>query len=406
MVCHFKDFEEAVKILTSKGKFHISLGLERVQSLLELFENPQDSLNVVHVAGTNGKGSTCAMLSSVLTCAGYKTGLYTSPHLVEYSERIKINGENISKQDFSDLLIGIISKAEENNIFATEFELLTVACFVWFKRENVDIAIIETGLGGRLDATNIVKKPLISIITTIDIDHTDRLGNTIEQIAFEKSGIIKDNVPIITLNDNNGIDIIKEVSRSNASPLILTQYDINQNQYKLSLSGIWQVKNLSLVLKAIDLLNNSKFKITETAIKQGLETTVWPCRFQYIKDKKTLLDGAHNFSGAKLLRESLDKYFPDKKFIWIYGSINTKDFKSIIKELFRPEDTIICSDFNSKSAVNPELIIKEIDNQNIYITNTVKEAFEKANLLLNKDSLIVCAGSLYMLGEVLEILNQ
>ena len=173
------------------------------------------------------------MLASVLTYAGYKTGLYTSPHLVDYTERIKINGSEISKEDFADLIFDIIKTSEENQIHVTEFEILTVLAFIYFKKQQIDFAVIETGLGGRLDATNIIQNPLLSIITTIDLDHVDRLGDTIEKIAFEKAGIIKQNTSAITLKDNKGLDVIREKAFQSNSNLILAE-DIN-NLYKTNL---------------------------------------------------------------------------------------------------------------------------------------------------------------------------
>ena len=180
------NYEEVIKNLTSKGKFYIDLGLDRIKAALKELGNPQDDLKFIHVAGTNGKGSTCAMLESILREAGYKTGLYTSPHIYEYTERIKVNGVEISKEDFARLY-------PKTEIHLTEFEILTIIAFRYFKEQNVEIVILETGMGGRLDATNVIKENLCSIITQIDLDHTDRLGKTKDEIAFEKAGIIKSN---------------------------------------------------------------------------------------------------------------------------------------------------------------------------------------------------------------------
>ena len=291
-------YEKAIQILTSQGKFYINLGLDRVKNLLELYNNPQDKIKCIHVAGTNGKGSTCAMLASVLTHAGYKTGLYTSPHLVDYTERVKINGKDISKEDFADLIFDIIQTANKNNIHATEFEILTVLAFILFEQEKVNFAVIETGLGGRLDATNVVKKPLLSIITTIDLDHVDRLGETIEKISFEKAGIIKPNRPVIISKDNKGLEIIKEKTFEVCSDLILaddklfrhcerseaihqsvsnkwiasSQAPRNDEIYELTLKGAWQKKNLALVLKAIETLRQHGIEIPEEAVKKDFRT--------------------------------------------------------------------------------------------------------------------------------------
>ena len=188
------NYQEAIEKLTSSGMFYIDLGLERIESVLEKLGNPQDSLRCIHVAGTNGKGSTCAMLASILQEAGYKVGLYTSPHIYEYTERIKINGQEISKEDFANLF----EEVNSIGVHLTEFETLTVMMFLYYQRKNVEVVVLETGMGGRFDATNVIKENLCAIITQIDLDHTDKLGKTKDEIAFEKSGIIKPNCPVVT----------------------------------------------------------------------------------------------------------------------------------------------------------------------------------------------------------------
>ena len=193
-----KTYNNAIDLLTSQGKFYINLGLERISAVLDLLGNPQDKLKCIHVAGTNGKGSVCAIIASILTEAGMKTGLYTSPHIFEYTERIKINGCEISKDDFVKYIFEICEIADKNDIHLTEFEILTAVMFKYFSDNNVEVVVLETGLGGRFDATNVIKRNLCSIITHIDLDHTDRLGNTRSKIAFEKAGIIKPDCPVLT----------------------------------------------------------------------------------------------------------------------------------------------------------------------------------------------------------------
>jgi dihydrofolate synthase/folylpolyglutamate synthase len=443
-------YDDAISILTSQGKFHISLGLERVGKVLELLGNPQETLKVIHVAGTNGKGSTCAMLSSVLTEAGYKTGFYSSPHLVDYTERIKINGNDISKEDFARLVFKVVQTADKVDIRVTEFEILTAAAFMYFKEKNVDLAILETGLGGRLDATNVIRTPILTVITSIDFDHTDRLGNTIEKIAFEKAGIIKNNVPVITTKDNKGLDVIRDVASERSSELIIADsscysfksntkhiYDViarntvmkqsqnlaitmsplvvrddiaDTNDYEIALSGLWQLQNLSLVLEAVSYLNKIGTSVSRQALRSGLKKTSWPARFQYMKDKKLILDGAHNVSGAKLLRESLDLYFPTQKRVWIYSSLNTKDYESIINTLFRSNDTIICTKSISKNAVQPPELSQKISTIypgiKVCETQNVIQAYDKSSLLTLNGELTIISGSLYTIGELLKHFYQ
>jgi dihydrofolate synthase/folylpolyglutamate synthase len=397
-------YEKALKILTSQEKFHINLGLERVQELLAFYGNPQNKIKCIHVAGTNGKGSTCAMLDSVLREAGYKTGLYTSPHLVDYTERIKINGSDISKDDFAKLLFEIYITAEVNKIQATEFEILTVMMYVFFERQKVDFAIVETGLGGRLDATNVIEKPLVSIITTIDLDHTDRLGDTIDLIAAEKAGIIKSGVSVVVNRDNLGLEVIKEKAAESNSILEIAD-DSTQIEYEVALEGTWQKKNLALVLKTIEVLQGQNIKISEDAVKRALKIVSWSGRFQYIKEKNLILDGAHNPSAAKVLRETLDEFYADKKRIWIYSSISSKDYKEVMEILFHPEDIVILSQSNAPAAVPAEILLQNMAQEmlvsKIFITKNLKEAMNIYSGFISDKNIGIMAGSLYTIGDFL-----
>ena len=322
-------YDDAVKLLTSKGKFFVDLGLDRTKEVLALFDNPQEKIKCIQVAGTNGKGSVAAILSAILTAAGYKTGLYTSPHIFEYTERIKIDGADISQEDFADYITTVIEKADSKEIHLTEFEILTVAMFNYFADKEIDIAVLETGLGGRLDATNVVSKNLCSIITHIDLDHTERLGDTKDKIAYEKAGIIKPECPVITLE---GFEAIKNRADELNSLFVLTTPYVEPVFFKsLSLKGLHQQENLALALAAIRLLFKN---IDDNTIIKGLMRVHHICRFQYIKDKNLLVDGSHNPNGIKALAENLDIYFPDMKRRFIFGCLKTKDFRKMVDVLF------------------------------------------------------------------------
>lgn len=415
-----ENYLKAIEILTSQGKFHICLGLERILSVLSLLGDPQKHLKIIHVAGTNGKGSTCAMLSSIFKQAGLKVGMYTSPHLINYTERIKINGLDISEDDFSKLLFDIQKIADQNEIHLTEFEILTAMAFCYFKREQTDIVVLETGLGGRLDATNVVEKPLLTIITDIDIDHTDRLGATIDAIATEKAGIIKDNVPVIVSEKNKGYNVIKTIAQQKHAPVyhceqeIMNIFEKNKNiitvknkTYELNLLGSWQNENFSLVEKSIEILKKNGMLITEEAFKAGLKTVEWPARMQFFRDKNLIIDGAHNPSAAKKLKETLDMYFPDKKRIWLYSSITSKDYEQIISTIFRKDDKVIVTDFPYPSAVKADIIkekiLKNNPNQQIIVNEDLKKSLEYLLKLSNDESILIVAGSLYLAGAVLAL---
>lgn len=398
------NYEQAKELLTSQGKFHIKLGLERVQAVLKLLGNPQDKLKIIHVAGTNGKGSVCSIVANVLKCAGYKVGLYTSPHLVEYTERIKINNEEISQDDFANYIEKICLLADKNNIHLTEFEILTVMAYKYFADKKVKIAVIETGLGGRFDATNVTKKTFISVITSISLDHTDRLGDTIEKIAFEKAGIIKPKSIVITEISNKGFRIIRETAEKQKAKLIVaTNYvdmnvdngknhiAVNGGKYEFNLLGLYQKGNLSLVMKVLE-----QFKLSEKALQEGFKTARWGARLEYFEKKNILVDGAHNPAAAIELKKSLEYYFAGQKRIYVYGTLNTKDYKEIANILFTPEDEIYYYEFNSKNVVTMEEYKQTLPNLN------VKPYTED---VLKQEGLKVVTGSLYMIGELYNIIK-
>ncbi len=408
-------YNSAIKILQSQGKFYINPELVRIEKILNLIGNPQNKINVIHVAGTNGKGSVCAIIANILKQAGYKTALYTSPHLKDYTERIQINNKPISKNDFAKYIKEICEIEEKNKINLTEFELLTAVAFKYFYDNKIDIAIIETGMGGRFDATNTVKNPLLEIITSISFDHIDRLGNTIEKIAYEKAGIIKQNSCVVISKDNNGYEIIKKIATEKNANVISENINIeikykneqniaiiNGKSYNFALLGTYQKENLALVFQAINYLNKTKFKIDENAIINGLSTVKWKARLQYIKEKNLLIDGAHNPAAAAELKKSLDIYFKNQKKFFIYSTINTKDYIEISKLLFNPDDIIYYLEFHHKNAVSVEEFIKNVP----YLKNVKSVKMQNITELLKEDNLKILTGSLYMIGEFFSAIDK
>lgn len=381
------NYDDAIKILTSSEKFRIELGLDRISKILDILKNPQDKLKCIHVAGTNGKGSTCAIIASILQESGRNVGLYTSPHIFSYTERIKINDKEISKNEFAKYVIEITNLAEKNSIYLTEFEILTAVMFKYFYDKGVDVAVLETGLGGRFDATNVIKSNLCSIITHIDYDHTERLGASLEEIAFEKAGIIKEGCPVIT---SEGYEIIQDIADEKNSMLIFTApfADITN----LSLKGIIQGENLALALSCIQYL----FKdITDSTIQKGLKSVNHPCRFQIIKDKNIVVDASHNPNGIQALRESLDYYYPGKSLRFVFGCLRNKDYSKMVKILFRKGDEIYFYHFNNPNSCTYEELEK--------ICNYPSEPFVSLNKFNLKDGKItVICGSFYMLNEIIK----
>ena len=379
-------YKEAKELLTSKGKFYINLGLERISAVLELLGNPQDRLKCIHVAGTNGKGSVCAIIEAVLREAGKKTGLFTSPHLFKYTERIKINGVDISDEDFARLVFEICNTADKHNIHLTEFEILTAVAFKYFDENKVDVVVLETGLGGRFDATNVIKSNLCSIITHIDLDHIERLGNTKDKIAFEKAGIIKPNCPVVT---SEGYEAIRDAADANDSLLMMiTPLEDTSN---LALKGLYQQENLSLALAAVRLVFP---EIPENIIQTALSKVKHPARFQYLADKNIIIDGAHNPNGIAALKESLDFYFPDKHRRFVFGCLKNKDHKKMVSLLFDKNDEIYFYHFSNPNSCTVEELQSECEFPS-------KEFKSLDEFEYRDDTLTVICGSFYMINEVI-----
>ena len=375
-------YEKAIGIITGKDNFYIDLGLGRIKQALAKLGNPQDDLKCIHVAGTNGKGSVCAMLASILCEAGYKTGLYTSPHIWDYTERIKINGTDIPK----DIFAGYVEKITSLGIHLTEFEILTVMMFLYFKEQGVEIAVIETGLGGRLDATNVIKENLCAIITQIDLDHTDRLGDTKEKIAYEKAGIIKPNCPVIT---SMGYEVIRDKADECDSMFILVSPYVKQEYIDaLTLKGSHQADNLALVITAVNYLFS---EITDEKIIEGLKKVKHPCRFEFIKDKNLIIDACHNPNGVQALRNNLDMYYPGEKRRFIFGALKRKDYKKMMEILFREGDEIYLNEFDYPDACTFEELQKACPYK--------AEKYDGVNILTSDKLNIIC-GSFYMLSEM------
>lgn len=382
-----KTYNDAVKLLTSTAKFHISLGLDRISQILDILGNPQDKLNCIHVAGTNGKGSVCAILSTILTTAGKKTGLYASPHLFKYTERIQINGTAIPDEDFAKYVFEISNLADKNNIALTEFEILTAVMFKYFADNEVDVVVLETGLGGRFDATNVIKKNLCSIITHVDFDHTERLGDTIEKIAFEKAGIIKPDCPCIVFE---GHEIYRDTADKLNSMLILTAPFADTTN--LTLKGTYQQENLALALCAIQTVFP---KISQETIETALKNVKHPCRFQYIKDKNLIIDGGHNPNGINELLKSLDMYYPNIQRRFIFGCLKNKDYPKMVKTLLKEGDTVYFYQFSNPNSCDFETLQK-------VCPIAAQELKQDTQIDFNDGKLTIICGSLYMIAELAE----
>jgi len=404
------DITNLLEYMYALERFGIKPGLEVMQRLLKALDNPEKKLNVIHIAGTNGKGSTAAMLESILRTAGYSTGLYTSPHLVRFSERIRLNGKEITNKEIAELVQKIKSVCEKNNIQATFFEFTTTLAFLYFSNKKPDYIITETGMGGRLDATNVVT-PIITAITNIAIDHVDHLGNTEKEIAVEKAKIIKKNIPMITAETNEEIiKLFKEECKKNNSPYynINDEFNIkisesdtkhqlfstNGEAYEIKLVGEHQVMNACLAIRIAEML-----EVKKEHIINGLKKAEWPGRLETVSKKPlVIIDGAHNTAGMKALRKFLDKYYP--KVFLVLGISEGRHKREMLKEIVPIAEKIILTSGKYRGE-NPKKLRELIGKETIIISD-VKEAVKKA-MKMNRDLPILITGSIYMIGEAEEL---
>ena len=397
------DYRKTLEYLYSLESSKIKLGLENIQNLLNKIGNPEKQLKFIHVAGTNGKGSVCAMLFYILKEAGYKVGLYTSPHLKKFNERIRINENFITDKEIVDYFLRIKPHITSQSFF----EITTAMAFLYFNDKNIDLVVLEVGLGGRLDATNVVI-PLVSVITNIGIEHTELLGNTIEKIAFEKAGIIKNNVPVVTGAKGNALDVIKKIAKEKNAPLFLAKRygDVKFNY----LNGNFQQENKNIALTTIDTLKNfHPIKISQKQIKNGIKKTKWPARLQFIS-KNVLVDCAHNHSSFEVLRNELNvikKQKNIKYFIFVVGIQNDKNIPMMLKTINHLISTIIFTKSKNEKASKPQYLLEIFNKINTNkeiktkIIQNSKKALSYAEKIAKKNDLIVVAGSIYLAGDII-----
>lgn len=394
-------YSKILKYLYSLESSKIKLGLENIQNLLYKIGNPEIELKCIHVAGTNGKGSTCAMLFYIFREAGYKVGLYTSPHLKRFNERIRINDHFITDKEIVDYFLKLKPYVTNQSFF----EVTTAMAFLYFKDKNVDFLILEVGLGGRLDATNVIL-PMVSVITNVELEHKDILGNTIEKIAFEKAGIIKNRTPVVTGAKGAASTIIKKIAKEKYAPLFIAKkYTRVKFDY---LNGEFQQQNKDIVLTVMDILRKYYLiKISNKQIKNGIKKTKWPARLQFIS-KNILVDCAHNPAGFEILKREL-KIIKNKNkikgFIFVIGIQNTKDITSMLRTIKPLISKVIFTKSRNENAAKPQDLLNIFKKINIqrefFIINNPKNALSHAKKISGKNDLIVVTGSIYMVGEVI-----
>jgi dihydrofolate synthase/folylpolyglutamate synthase len=420
-------YEEILQYLFNLERFGMKLDLSNITAILNLLGNPHLRYPAIHIAGTNGKGSVAAMLHSVLSRSGYKAGLYTSPHLVDFRERIKIGRELVGKDFVSDFVHRLKNDIDRRGF--TFFEVITGMGFEYFAQNKVDIAVIETGLGGRLDATNMIT-PLISIITNIGREHTQQLGEVIAQIANEKAGIVKRGVPTITAVAQPGaLDAIAAVCRQKKSDLVRvhdvshcqaleasifgTRFDFSSNcsgylNLQLNLAGNHQLVNACTALTAIQELRKLGWRIDESSIRSGLEHVDWRARLEiFKKEPLVLLDVAHNAPGMKALIDSLDELLPEKRIIFVFGVMEDKDHALMLAELGRKAELIVLTKPEYKRAAEPERLgdVAEKAGLPYEVIPQVRQAYLSVLAKADPDEVICVTGSHFTVGELLASLG-
>lgn len=405
-------YPEAIQFLYNLRLFGAKLGLENTLKLATLVGNPQKKLHFIHVAGTNGKGSTCAILESIYRASRLRVGLFTSPHLVSFRERIQIGRELISEAE----IVRLVEKFQKllaefpTDHHPTFFEVVTVMALDYFAKEKCDLVIWETGLGGRLDATNIVT-PLASVITNIALDHQQWLGDTLEKIAFEKVGIIKPGVPVATATDEpEALAVIKKTAAEKNAPLaIVTKEKALPPEFAdtLSLHGEYQKRNAALALATVEILQK-QIPVSSAQICTGLQTVQWPGRLQLIEKpdgRKFLVDGAHNVAGATVLREAITRGFGTQKKTLILGIFEDKDWRHICEMLAPLAERILTVPVSNQRTADPKKLADICQASNpsakVIICNSLNEALE----LIPPGNFTIITGSLYLVGEALESLG-
>lgn len=409
-----KNYKETLAYIYSLGRFGMRPGLERISALLHAIGDPQNSIKTIHVAGTNGKGSTAAFLAAILSSAGYRVGLFTSPHLIRFTERVRVNGTEIGEKDVVRLIDRLTAAASPATTF---FELVTAMAWLHFAEQQVDVAIMEAGMGGRFDATN-VASGIMSLITPISVDHSEYLGSTVAEIAFEKAGVVKPGRPVVTSTSNaDALAVIRRQCSELSSPLYClgehfsSTWEENGLTYhgcRVSLSGLkpgiagrYQSANAACALAAAEFLDASAFTLSEVALRRGIDTASWPGRMEIVGDAPHfLLDGAHNPAGGLALAEALQDIQYEKLFL-VVGIMGDKDAEGILAPLFPLVEKIFAVSPRLERAHPSDRLAAFCRTRGVSCVDagTVAAGLAKAKSVAGAHDLILVCGSLFTVGE-------
>ena len=422
-------YEEAAEFADSTKKYGSILGLESIRNLMQELGNIQEQLHIIHVAGTNGKGSVCAFLSAALTEAGYRVGRYNSPAVFERREVFRIGETMISKEEYAAVFERVQTACEvltkRGCPHPTVFEVETAAAFLWFYEKKCDLVLLETGMGGETDATNLITHPVCSVLTSIGMDHMQYLGNTIEEIAKVKAGIIKKGCPVVALKQGDSVcEVIKNKAEECGSRCVLvevpqymqeapiwgtTLQDVHYGSVHTALGGIWQRENLSLSLAVLKLLEESDYSITKEAVQNGIAKTIWHGRYEVLQTEPLfIIDGAHNPIAAKRLKQTIEKDFTNREIIYIIGVLADKEHEKMLRLLLPGAKAVFTVTPDSPRALDGESLAKEAQKyaDTVWYVPDIRKAVEMAKETAKESDVILAVGSLSYLKEVKKALGQ
>ena len=413
-------YKEALDYIHSVERFGSRPGLSRITELLEKLGEPHKDMKFVHIAGTNGKGSCAAMCASILKTAGYKTGLFTSPYIFRFNERMQINGKQIEDEVLAEVVEKVKPAADAMEDHPTEFELMTAAAMLWYKQEKCDIVVLEVGLGGRFDATNIIDSPEVAIIMNIGLDHVSVLGDNVEQIAFEKSGIIKPGCDVVLYQQDEAVsEVIRRRCDEEDAKLhvadfgaIKPEFDSLMGQsfkykgeiYALPLLGSHQLKNAAVVLEAVEVLRARGWKLEQSDVEHGIYAVSWPGRFELINDEpEFIVDGGHNPQCAQSVRDNLLHYFPGVPRVLLVGVLKDKDFENLADILDEAADEYVCISPNNPRALPAGELAASLEKygKKVSVCDSIEDGVETAmDIAAARNGMVCAVGSLYSVGDI------
>ncbi len=423
------DYNAVTEFINKAKKFGSRLDLTRIRKLCALLGNPEKKCRFVHIAGTNGKGSVSVYIENMLMAAGYKTGLFTSPFIYDFNERIQINNTPISDNALMHCMEQVVwateKMLEEGFEHPTEFELITAAAFLYFAEEECDLAVLEVGLGGRLDSTNVIENPLVSVITSISFDHMEYLGNSLKEIAENKCGIIKQQCPVVSYpyQPEEAMQVIKSTAANRGAVLSVPNIDrlsdmesglwgnrfsYDGKTYETSLVGGFQVHNAITAIAAVESLISKGFSILEEHIRTGLKNAKWPARFEILcKNPVVIADGSHNADGMHAFVETAKSCLGGKKVVCVFGMLKDKEYEMCLKSLSEIADTVIVTEVDNPRKETAENLAETAKKyiRTVYSERNNMDAVRLAKTLADENTAVVALGSLYMMKNIRDAAN-